>query len=208
LPYVIVFYTKSRKKSNNYIDIAVSFIYTIVYVMKELMAMKNRFYIPAILAFALFAIGCPSDPDPGRTDPAFLLGDWQNDIAFFRITEGSDAAGYMYFNFESDLEDVTGSGDPGIVRGRLVPIFGRSPDEFRLRDMTTGHPETGALDYPDESFTSGNQALRLALPGFPNLLVFLPPNAARSQFTFRAQNPIAQDFFAGDTPFVSVPRPD
>jgi len=166
--------------------------------------MKNHFCIPVILTVALFAIGCSPDSGSGRTDPELLLGDWENDNAFFRITEGSDATGYLYFNFQSTLADVTGSGDPGFVSGRLVPIFGRSPDEFRLRDMRAGCPDTPNLDYPDESYRTGNQALILALPAFPNLLVFLPLNSARTQFTFRAQNAIAQDFFAGDTPFVKI----
>ena len=162
---------------------------------------KTRLCAPffLIFSFAFFVLGCPPESDPGRTDPAFLLGTWQNPNATFEISEG------LYF--ECRLVSVSGAGgDPAFVRGRLDPVTGPQygPNDFRLRNMSTGHPDDPLnLAYPYPEYQGGNFTLSLLLGEFNDIHVTLQPRAGGTEFVFTSiQSAEAEAFFGAHGPYI------
>jgi len=160
--------------------------------------MRPRFYSPVVLAlvFALFFLGCPTDDDTERTDPAFLVGTWESadGSALFTISAGS-AGTSDYLTFVCNLSDVF-EGNPGFVRGRMIVVHNRGPNDFRLDGMVTGNPDNPAdLDFPDSTYLPGNTMLSGALGTFNGILVSLRPDGER--FIFSTATHLANDFFGG-----------
>jgi len=151
-----------------------------------------------VFAFSLLVSGCPTDDGPATLGPEFLVGTWRNANAVFTI----DADLNFVCRIRSVTAPATGTGgDPGLVRGRLVPGGPLGPNSFQLMYMRVGGSD-GELAYPEAEYQEGNDLLALMVPDFNGIFVTLTPNnAAGTRFTFWSNNTPASMFFGAAGPF-------
>jgi hypothetical protein len=158
--------------------------------------MKKRFLAPLVmlaLACPLLVIACPPDPeDPQHTDPAFLVGSWEESGTGKSFTIDGNYGFKCVFNVEIDNPQAPGG--KVTMQAEAEGNLNYTAKNLGINDyLLTNMGTTNNQDYPANSYFSS------AVSAYSDtLIVTMKPNAAKDQFTLTAPtDPTADEFFGG-----------